>query len=94
MRVCNPDRSPDKTDLASAGLNESDAGYYYGLAAEVTNGAIQPLKSEGDKRIRHYDADGNIIDLGWQLRRRGTCLIHTNEYCRCRIVLERSKANT
>lgn len=26
------------------------------------------LKSEGNKRVSHYDADGNLIDLGWQLR--------------------------
>ena len=51
------------------------------------------LKSEGDKRIRHYDADRNIIDLIWQLRLRGTCLIHINDYSRRRIVLERSKPN-
>ena len=50
-------------------------------------------RSVGDKRICHYDADGNIIDLGGELRRRETCLIHINDYCRSRIVLERSETN-
>jgi hypothetical protein len=51
------------------------------------------LKSEGNKWIRHYNTDGNVVDLRWHLRIRGACLIHINNYRWCRIILERSKAN-
>jgi hypothetical protein len=44
-----------------------------------------PAESERDKRIRHYDSNGNIVDLRWQLRLERARLIDINDYGRLRI---------
>jgi hypothetical protein len=64
--------------------------YFRRLSYEL---ALSVRESVRNERISHYDSDGNVLDLNWQLRFRWTGFIHVHHDRRRGIILERSQTD-